>query len=89
MKVKSMKIEVLGVEGCPNCTDLVQETINILAQLQIPAGVEKVVDKEVINTYGSNVIPGFVINGSLKTSGRLPNKSEIIKWIKEESMPNE
>ena len=81
-----MKIEILGVDGCPNCTQLVQETINILAQLQIPAGVEKVVEKEIINAYGSNVIPGFVINGKLKAGGRLPSKFEIIKWIKEESM---
>jgi len=82
-----MKIQILGVDRCPNCTALVQETIDILAQLQIPAGVEKVVDKDVINTYGSSVIPGFVINGNLKASGRLPGKSEIIKWIKEELMP--
>jgi len=25
----AMKIEILGVEGCSNCTALVQETINI------------------------------------------------------------
>jgi hypothetical protein len=80
----TMKIEILGVDGCPNCTALVQDTIDLLAQLQIPAGVSKVTDQAVIKTYGQQVIPGFVINGKLKASGRLPNKAEIIKWVKEE-----
>jgi hypothetical protein len=79
-----MKIEILGVEGCPNCTALVQETINILAQMQVPAGVEKVTDKAVIESYGPGAIPGFVINGRLKAGGRLPSRAEIIRWIREE-----
>ncbi len=79
-----MKIEILGVEGCPNCTRLVQETINILAEIQVPAAVEKVVDKEVVQSYGPGAIPGFVINGELKAGGRLPVKAEIIRWIREE-----
>jgi len=79
-----MDIQILGVEGCSNCSALVQNTINILAQLQIPASVNKVTDQSVIQSYGQLAIPGFVINGQLKAGGRLPNKFEIIKWIKEE-----
>lgn len=79
-----MKIEILGVEGCRNCTALVQETINILAELQVPATVDKVVDKAVVQSYGPGAIPGFVINGKLKAGGRLPVKAEIIRWVREE-----
>jgi len=61
-----------------------QDTIIILAQLQIPASVNKVTDQSVIQSYGQQAIPGFVINSQIKAGGRLPNKFEIIKWIKEE-----
>lgn len=79
-----MRIEILGAEGCPTCTALLQETINIVCQMQVLAGVDKVTDKAVIESYGNNALPGFVINGKLKASGRLPSKSEIMRWIGEE-----
>lgn len=79
-----MKIEILGVEGCPNCTRLVQTTIDILAEMQVPAAVEKVVDPAVTASYGPGAVPGFVINGELKAGGRLPVRAEIIRWIGEE-----
>ncbi len=79
-----MKIEILGVESCVNCTALVQETINILAELGVEASVDKVVDPETVQSYGPGSIPGFVINGELKAGGRLPGREEIINWIKEE-----
>lgn len=78
-----MKIEILGVEGCANCTRLVQETINILAGMQVPAAVEKVTDQAVVASYGPGAIPGFVIDGELKAGGRLPKKAEIREWVRE------
>jgi len=80
-----MDIQILGVDGCSNCSALVQDTIDILAQLQIPASLNKVTDQSVVQSYGKQAIPGFVINGKLKAGGRLPSKFEIIKWIKEEN----
>lgn len=81
-----MIIEILGVEGCPNCTELVRETINILSRIQVSAYVEKITDQKVIGSYGPGVVPGFVLNGKLKAGGRRPSAAEILQWIKEEKM---
>jgi len=83
--VLHINIKILGVEGCPNCTNLVQTTINILSELQIAAGVEKVTDKKIVESFGPGAIPGFVINKKLKAGGRLPSRKEIVSWLKEEN----
>ena len=79
-----MEIQILGVDGCSSCSALVQDTFDVLTQLQVPAAVNKVTDQSVIQAFGQQAIPGFVINGKLKVGGRLPSKFEITKWIKEE-----
>ncbi|MTI83258.1 MAG: thioredoxin family protein [Firmicutes bacterium] len=70
-----INIKILGVEGCPNCTAMVQTTINIWSELQIAAGVEKVTDKKMVESFGPGAIPGFVINGKLKAGGKLPTST--------------
>lgn len=77
-----MDIKILG-PGCPRCEDLIKRTINVLAELNIAANVEKVADIKQMMTYGILATPALVINGKVKCAGRIPRPEEIKNWILE------
>ena len=75
-----MEIKVLGA-GCPRCHQLMMEVINTLAEMDLDAGVDMVEDKQLISSYNVNFLPAIVINGKVKTEGKIPNRKEIKKLI--------
>jgi len=77
-----MDIKILG-PGCPRCGELEKRTMNVLAEMNVAASVEKVTDIRQIMTYGVLGTPALVINGSVKCAGRIPRPEEIKKWIQE------
>ncbi len=77
-----MEIKILG-PGCSRCGELERRTVNVLAELNIPADVEKVTDIKKIMAYGILSTPGLVINGKVKSSGRIPRPEEIKAWVQE------
>lgn len=79
-----MEIRILG-PGCPRCGEVFKRTINVLAEMDIPADVQKVTDLKKIAEYKVLATPGLVINGKVKCSGKIPSIEEIKKWIEEES----
>ncbi len=80
-----MEIRILG-PGCPRCDEVQKRTINVLAELDIAADVQKITDLKKIVEYRIITTPGLVINGKVKCSGRIPSKEEIKEWIEEENM---
>ncbi|AQS59630.1 thioredoxin family protein [Desulforamulus ferrireducens] len=78
-----MEIKVLGT-GCKKCTEVEKLVREVLAEINVPANVEKVEDIAQIVQYGVMLTPGLVINGKVKVSGRVPNKADIKKLIEEE-----
>ncbi|OGD26613.1 MAG: hypothetical protein A2Y56_09695 [Candidatus Aminicenantes bacterium RBG_13_63_10] len=79
-----MEIKILGA-GCPRCQEVEKRTKNALAELNVPADVQKVTDIKKISEYRIFATPGLVINGKVKTSGRIPSLEEIKRWVREES----
>ncbi len=77
-----MEIEVLGT-GCPSCTEVEKRVKNALAELGISADVQKITDIKSIAARGVFSTPGLVINGTIKSSGRVPRLEEIKAWIQE------
>jgi small redox-active disulfide protein 2 len=77
-----MEIKVLGM-GCPKCLEVEKRVINVLAELNVAADVEKVTDIKKIMAYGILSTPGLVINGKVKSSGRIPRPEEIKTWVQE------
>jgi small redox-active disulfide protein 2 len=75
-----MKIEILG-KGCPKCSRLVQNTQEAVKELGIHAEVIKVTDINRIVDYGVMNTPGFVVNGEVKSSGKVLSTKEIISLI--------
>jgi small redox-active disulfide protein 2 len=77
-----MKIVILG-PGCPRCHEVEKRTINALAELGVPADVEKVSDIKKIMEFDIIGTPGLVIDGKIVCSGRIPRLEEIKAWIQE------
>ena len=76
-----MKIEVLGT-GCANCNKLYQNAVEAVKQSGKEIEVMKVEDIRKIMEYGVLSTPALVIDGVVKTAGKLPKTEEIKQWIK-------
>ena len=76
-----MKIEVLGM-GCANCNKLYQNALEAVKLSGKEIEVMKVEDIRKIMEYGVLSTPALVIDGVVKTAGKLPKAEEIKKWIK-------
>ena len=76
-----MKIEVLGM-GCANCNKLYQNALEAVKQTGKEIEVTKVEDIKKIMAYGVLSTPALVIDGVVKTAGKLPKAEEIKEWIK-------
>ena len=77
-----MEIKILG-PGCPNCGEVEKRVINVLAEMHIAADVEKITDIKKMMSYGILATPGLVINGKIKSTGRIPRVEDIKAWIQE------
>ena len=77
-----MDVKVLGT-GCPKCNELEQKVKSVAADNNIMIQLEKVKDLNDILSYGIMMTPGLVVNGQVKSAGKLPSEEEILKWLKE------
>lgn len=76
-----LTIRVLGT-GCPRCEELYKMCLNILAEKNIDADLQKITDLNSISDYGVFHTPALVINGDVMVSGKLPTKSTLTNWIR-------
>ncbi|MDK2878041.1 MAG: hypothetical protein PWR06_757 [Thermoanaerobacteraceae bacterium] len=79
-----MDIKILGM-GCPKCKALEKNTREALEELGIAANIEKVTEISKIMEYDIMFTPGLVIDGEVKSSGKVIDKDEIKKLIVEAS----
>jgi small redox-active disulfide protein 2 len=77
-----LQVRVLGM-GCVNCRKLEEEVIAILAELNLAADFDHVQDIKEIARYGVMGTPALVINGEVKSIGRVPAKKQITEWLKD------
>jgi small redox-active disulfide protein 2 len=71
-----MKIEVLGM-GCRKCKKLYEYAQTAVKELNIKVEIIKVEDITKITDYGVWSTPALVIDGEVKTAGKLPSVEEI------------
>ena len=77
-----LQVRILG-GGCANCQKLERETLSALGELHLAADFCKEEDPRAIARYGVLGIPALVINGKVKSVGRVPPRGEIKKWLQE------
>lgn len=75
-----MEIKILG-PGCPKCKQTVDIVKAVVAERGMDAKVEKVSDLMKIAGYGVFGTPAVVVNGEVKSVGKVPTKEEIKTWI--------
>ena len=75
-----MKIEILGM-GFPKCKMLYENAKKAVLEKNIQAEVLKVEDIDKITGYGVMMTPAIVIDGAVKTTGKVPSAEEIKKWL--------
>ena len=79
---EGVQIKVLG-PGCPQCDGLEQELMQVLAEINLMADIEHVRDIKEIGKYGVMGTPALIINGKVKSVGRVPPKNKLIEWLSE------
>jgi small redox-active disulfide protein 2 len=75
-----MDIKVLG-PGCPKCQQTEKIVKEALAEAGVSATVEKVTDILKIAEYGVFGTPSVVVDGEVKSVGKIPSKEDVKKWI--------
>ena len=75
------KIEVLG-PGCAKCEKLMALTRDAVDELKLECELVKVKDIQVIMNYGVMMTPALVVDGEVKTIGKVPSLEEIKEIIK-------
>ena len=75
-----LKIEVLGT-GCPKCEKVLETVQKAVAEAGVIAEVVKITNIDEMMKYGVMITPALVIDGKVIVSGRVPEVSEIKKWI--------
>ncbi len=83
-----MLIEIFGI-GCVNCERLMKYVQQAVDELGVDAQIAKVEDFEMLIRKGITATPGLVIDGEIRSLGRVPSMEEIKEMIqgagKEES----
>ena len=82
-KSSFLEVVILG-PGCYSCNKLEQDVMAVLSETGIQAGLNHISDPNLIAQYGILPTPALIINGKVKSSGRVPSKSMIKKWLEEE-----
>ncbi|MEM4359223.1 MAG: thioredoxin family protein [Candidatus Bilamarchaeaceae archaeon] len=75
-----MKIEILG-SGCASCKKLEENARKAVEKSGKKAEIVKVTDFGVIASYGVMRTPALVIDGTVKSEGRIPDVDEIVKML--------
>jgi small redox-active disulfide protein 2 len=73
-------IQILG-SGCPKCKTLYANTEAAAKSLGLDCTIEKITDMKQIAKTGIMMTPGLVVDGVIKSSGRVLSAEEIKKLI--------
>ncbi len=75
-----MEIKVLG-PGCSKCDQTAKNVSDAVDAAGVDADIEKVRDLLKIAAYGVLGTPAVVIDGEVKSVGKIPSVDEIKGWL--------
>lgn len=80
-----MKIEILG-PGCMRCITTEQNVRQALVGLGLSAEIVHLSDPEEFAKRGIKFTPAVIIEGTTRSSGRIPEVMEIRLWLQESAV---
>ncbi|MGD8338825.1 MAG: thioredoxin family protein [Desulfobacterales bacterium] len=75
-----MEIKVLG-PGCPRCQQTEKIVKEAVSEAGVDADIGHVTDVMEIAGYGVLGTPAVVVDGEVKSVGKIPKKEDIKAWI--------
>lgn len=75
-----LKIKILG-PGCPNCYRLETLCREVVAENNLEAEIEKIMNPDDFWKYGVMLSPALIVNGKLMIQGKLPTKHTLVHWL--------
>ena len=76
-----MEIKILG-PGCKKCDQAAERVAAVVAETGADARIEKVTDMMQIAGFGVVSTPAVMVDGEIKSVGKIPKKDEIAGWLK-------
>lgn len=75
-------IRIFGT-GCVSCNNLQKLVIEALNTMGMAADIEQIHDPDEIGRQGILMTPALMINGRVKSGGRMPTPAQIEEWLRE------
>lgn len=75
------KIKILG-PGCMKCNKLRENTEQAAREMGLELEIEKVSDIKKIMEFGVMMTPGLVVDGEVKSVGKVLSPEDIKKFLK-------
>lgn len=77
-----MQVKVLGA-GCARCQQLYDAARRVLDAEGIAAELVKIERLDEILRHGVMMTPGLLVDGELKSTGRVPRDDQLGAWFRE------
>ncbi|MFH1215496.1 MAG: thioredoxin family protein [Pseudomonadota bacterium] len=76
-----MDIKVCG-PGCAKCHETERVVKEALDEAGVQASVQKISDFSDIAKLGIFATPAVVIDGTIRCTGKVPSKKDVLSWLK-------
>lgn len=77
-----LDIKVIG-SGCMNCNHLEELCKQVILEEDLDANIEKITNVEKFSELGIFMTPGLIINNEVVSSGKVPDKITLKRWLLE------
>lgn len=74
-------IKILG-PGCKKCIQVADIVRQVIEEYSLPAQIEEIASMDKIAEFGVLTTPAVVIGGDVKCTGRVPERQEVLQWLK-------
>jgi len=78
-----MDVKILGT-GCSKCKALADKVRFLADEYKIDIDIEKITDFTKITEYGVMMTPGLIVDGVVKSAGKIPKDEDILRWLRGE-----
>jgi small redox-active disulfide protein 2 len=75
-----MDIKILG-PGCTKCQHVEKLVKDTVAEAGVDARIEKIKDVMEMAKYGVFITPAVIVDGEVRSVGKIPKKEDLLAWI--------